>query len=152
MSKFIQITHTYVIEFPDEAEDAVINTGVSMMEGWIEGKSPRARDIKSSWLTMPKEYSRSVPAHIEETRVGHMILDPDGPGQLHPVIMGGGGSIMHPWDQGLFIFPDSHPYHDIEKHYRSQYHDPQYKDHLKPELKKTVARLQLEAPKTDDDE
>jgi hypothetical protein len=150
--RYIQVTHTYVLPIEDEEEledpsmDSIINSGVSMMEAHMRGLFEDNREIQSSWQTMPREYQEGETRHrgkvpekmpedsVDQAEAKYMIEnDLDQGVSFTRDIFGQQPKAMHPWDQGLSIFPVDHPLRGIEDHFRAQ-RDMEGLDLLKKQL------------------
>ena len=130
--RYLQVTHIYSIEMPEEALDdpdfhSICNRGVSIMEERMKQVNPNMRDLVSSWETMPLEY-----APIEDTpQTGSAHRgrrwESFSPEEKHRMqtqgvtfvddIMGGVGGVVHPHDEGAHFFPKGHPFREAEDQY-----------------------------------
>lgn len=139
--RYVEVTHTYVVPIPedeagDPAIDSVVNSGVSMMEAHIQGMFNQPREIRSDWKLMPREYQEGehrTQGKVPEIR-GTIATDDmaaiearyaiendlDQGINFSRDVMGQSPKATHPWDQGLSIFPEDHPYRPIEDHFRRQ--------------------------------
>lgn len=136
MSKYIEVTHKYVLEVPPGTSDNDIRQGIGIMEHFMRDRSKRMIELKSSFQVMPREYAAT--------------LVPQDPGQvnLEDRAFPDAGGVTHPWDQGLFIFPEDHPLASIERRLKEQYDEPGHRYGSKEVIKQST--LELEAG--DDDE
>lgn len=146
-------------------KDAVLTRGIQIMEEFIQGRAPRIVEVTSSWAEMPKQYSSARAARegpsFEQIPV---VTDPDMPPgevslragnvELGRVVNVGSGreegqisfvgdvvpapGVTHPWEQGLWIFPEDHPYHEYEIMYRRKWQEQKDQGH------KQLAHRQIE--------
>jgi hypothetical protein len=128
--RYAQVTMIYVLPVPedqvDEAFDAVMSAGVSRLEDQILGTARNINSIKSDWQLMPKEFMPDAgEATITRGRVvkrwesedAKRIIEADADRGISFTrdVMGQGGRVRHPHDQGLYIFPDDHPLGGLER-------------------------------------
>jgi len=129
--RHIEVTHTYVIEVPDDSPDAdeqfdaVVNRGVSIMEGFMKERTPKMRELRSHWEMMPREYSRTLEARSPQA--GEKSIDTSYPVvkresdyrdpqevRFTEDVLAQAPYQNHPWTQGLSIFPQGHPLRPFE--------------------------------------
>lgn len=146
-----------------EAIDSIVNAGVSIMERMMQDTAQNIRELRSDWQLMPKEYTRTVevegaedvsfsrgrvPAKYEgeldetererDRRLSKEAIENDtdhGISFAGDVMGQGKAQAMHPWDQGLWVFPEDHPLHEVEVELKRK------KD------TQTLERLQAASPK-----
>lgn len=140
----VKIIHSYTLAVPEddvEALDPIVNSGVSMVEASLRGIVQNARDLRSSWelleeeITLdgdpdadisftrgerPKRYADDRGMTEEEIQrdsiLSKKIIEADADAGITFVehVMGQKPGAMHPWMQGLSIFPEDHPLRSYE--------------------------------------
>lgn len=144
MSKYVRVTHTYLVPMPDDMPDndpvmeTTINRGVSMMEEHILKlyENPgRCVDLHSEWKLVPSREKRQVQArqgldfekkpHLEllppQRLTDKEIIEADLDQGVSFFDQEQMGNVPHPWDQGLWIFPEDHPARAVEEVARAEY-------------------------------
>lgn len=145
--RHVEITHTYVLPIPEddvEVLDPIVNSGVSMMEVFMREKARNMQDLHSDWKIMPKEYSAAFAGPEEERIQGRVppkyadrglspeeqerdrvlskeIIEADadhGMSFAGDVMGQSSARALHPWEQGLSIFPEGHPLRAFEDRLR----------------------------------
>lgn len=117
--RHVLVTTRYVLAVPQDQEsglDAVMNTGVSVMEGKIREFARGIQSIESDWQLMPMDYTRGMGA--DATPDPHVKNDAT-PSGFPPI------PVVHPWDQGLWIFPEDHPLRPFEERAKAGDEDAQ---------------------------
>jgi hypothetical protein len=129
--RYIQVTHTYVLPVPDDdcdpAElDPVMNAGVSIMERHIKKHGAAVLELSSDWTIMPKEYQPPsgnqsdvslTPAISKQDLIKYTESGTREPGEVSltgDVFGQKPNSPPHPWEQGLRVLPQGHPFFDKE--------------------------------------
>jgi hypothetical protein len=154
-TRFIKVRVEAVLPVPFEVReslDAVAEAGLEMLKGVVATNVTTVipGTITGSWQSMPSSWRpRATPKQVlvieEEVTAGftHTVDSEDRIGFVED-------GVVHPWDDGLWIFPADHPYRDVEKIYRTNYLNPRFKGD-KPQLKQEMSeRLELEAGEDDD--
>lgn len=134
MSRHIKVTHTYLLAVPDDAPeddptfDTTIMRGISIMEDFMRARSSKASNFQSSWAWLPRKRSRQLAQQSFEKQaiantpepVKFERVDDE---EAHRVSFFGSedSGITHPWDQGLWIFPEDHRLHEVEAAARANY-------------------------------
>lgn len=165
MSKYLRVTHTYLVPMPDDLPDndpqmeTAMSRGISMMEDHMKklyADPRRCVDLLSTWELIGEEERQAlekkrglgieradvnatqgkVPKRIHVrgplppnpsefdriTALGAIEGDFDRGVSFAQDIMGQReAKVPHPWDQGLFIFPEGHPLRAIEEATREKY-------------------------------
>jgi len=104
MARHVEITHTYQVKIPADAQEAIAEltkVAVGIMEGVIN-EMRGIENLHSDWKLMPRTYE---PPKVREL-VG---LEKEGAD-----IMFHQEPALHPWDQGVRFFPKDHPLYDAE--------------------------------------
>lgn len=157
--KHAKITHTYTLAVPEDdldAFDAIMNAGVSMVEATLRGTIKNARGLRSEWelieeeITLegdpdadisftrgasPRQYADDSGMSEEEIQrdsiLSKKIIEADADAGINFVsdVMGQKPGAMHPWMQGLSIFPEDHPLRSYEDVLR-QARDTEALEHL----------------------
>lgn len=141
-----------------EALDPIVNSGVSIMENMMKSSARNIRELRTDWQLMPKEYSRTVEVEgtddisfthgrpvrryaddsgMSETEIqrdsilSKQIIEADTDRGINFVgdVMGQKPGAMHPWMQGLSIFPEDHPLRPYEDNLRAV-NDKEALEHL----------------------
>jgi hypothetical protein len=145
MTRHIKIHVECVLPVPGEIQgdlDAVAEAGLSTLRALIEDNVTTLTPgtLHTSWQSMPQGWQpkKSNIILAEEVAPGftHTVDSEERIGIIEDM------GVTHPWDQGLWIFPEGHPLHHVERPYREHYLDPQYKEHLKPQLKESMRELE----------
>lgn len=127
--------------------DPIINSGVSMMEEFMKARAVQIQDLHSDWQMMPKEYSAAYAGPEEEripgrvpkrydqdpnmtqaekdldSRNSKFLIENDldaGISFTGDVLGQRGARALHPWEQGLSIFPEDHPLRPFEDRLRQE--------------------------------
>ena len=133
--RYMEITHKYILPVPDELDledpvfEMVTNRGVTIMEEFILSHASEARDLKSTWVMLPKIYS---PVQSPQRRS----------------MFGSEVGVVHPWDQDLWIFPEDHPLRGVEARYRMNY----YANNDQIEKQNFAERIAIEEGLEDDED
>lgn len=151
MTRYIKCHVEFVLPVPSdivEELDAVAEAGLGILRSLIAEKLTRVQPgtLHTSWQSMPKSWAPK--------RSNVVLAEPISPALTHTVDANDRigfieeQGVMHPWDQGLSIFPEGHPLRSMEDMYRRQYDDPRYKAQ-RGEIK--GAALELGAGNDDDE-
>ena len=122
--RYIKCRAEFVLPVPHEVGDdldAVAEAGLELLRDLISKHVTRLQPgtLHTSWQSMPKSWA--------PRRSNVVLAEPIAPGVMHTVDANDRigwveePSVMHPWDQGLLIFPDDHPLHDLEEQHYSAY-------------------------------
>lgn len=133
-----------------EGIDSVLNAGVSHMERMMLGTAGAIRELRSEFelvgedelsVTLegdpdaditfsrgrvPRRYADDRGMSEEEIQRDSIIskqiieADADAGFSFTRDVMGQRPGAMHPWDQGLWIFPEDHPLHQFEARLRAE--------------------------------
>jgi hypothetical protein len=139
--RYIEVTHTYVIPVPADAQDVIepiAREGMSIMERFIQDRAANMRNLHSDWKLLPKEYRPVQPVQGEDTITYEPASVPSGftdtPSERDRIeslamieadadpgisftrdVMGQTpGPPPHPWQQGLRVLPVDHDLFDAE--------------------------------------
>lgn len=119
-TRFIKVKAEFVLPVPYEVRDsldAIAESGLDMLKQLIENNVSTAipGTVQGSWQSMPNSWRpRATPKQVLA------IEEEIAPGFSHRVDAEDRVSfveeptITHPWDQGLSIFPSSHPLRPLE--------------------------------------
>jgi hypothetical protein len=121
---FIRI-ETYGREGPDDFEVARGHIMADLNEKIYKGFELKVVDVQQ----LPREAGGT----IERAEDLDIFMPQDEP-EPEPTFDNAGyhgfedSQVTHPWDQGLWIFPDDHPLHDVEVHVKAsrQHHSPSW--------------------------
>jgi hypothetical protein len=125
MARHYQFTITGVLEAEDE-EDARCELDELMGEvrGYLESELSEEiiSQIRADLAVMPRAFSKTLDAEPEPTHdnAGYHGFEESG--------------VTHPWDQGLWFFPEGHPLAPLE---RKAYEDTKH-PMLKPKVRQQI--------------
>jgi len=139
--RYIKCKAEFVLPVPHEVGDdldAAAEAGLQVLRELIGKNVTRMQPgtLFTSWQSMPKSWAPK--------RSNVVIAEPISPALIHTVdsedrVSFVDTGVTHPWDQGLWIFPEGHPFRETEAHYRRLYLET---DHPHKEgLKETVLEL-----------
>lgn len=149
--RYLQVTHRYEIPLDVDPSDpdteSIVNSGISMMEAHMKGFSPYMEGIRSDWQWMPREYRPDSYVDAKPRSAG-ATDEWEGPlegiqPQLNPGYPSDAPS--HPWDQGLWLFPEDHPLANLERQAKRAYDEAEDEgdDIQARDIKRGVTEMQL---------
>jgi hypothetical protein len=132
--KYIKCRVEFILPVPAEIDDdldAVAEAGLSTLRALIVDNVTTmiAGTIHTSWQSMPQSWQPPRSARdivlAEEIAPG-FVHQVDTEERVSFVDTRFEDNVQHPWDQGLYVFPEGHPARLVEEKYRSHYLDPQF--------------------------
>lgn len=131
--RFIRITHIYDLPVPEddfETIDASATQGIALMNRFMHQRAANIvpGSMQANWQMLPKEYQPPSGGAVEvlprvhdgrvfeatESEATKFAIEHD---LDHGVSLlpNSGPLPPHPWEQGLWIFPDDHPLSKLER-------------------------------------
>jgi hypothetical protein len=109
-----EITLKFKLFTPVELDSPTFNEFLNLFREAFQ----QATDVQGNYIPLPKEYTQKILQQVEsridldwpEAEVQAASRDPE---ERIPV--------MHPWDQGLWFFPENHPLAPYERHAKRHY-------------------------------
>lgn len=147
-TRFIKIKAECILPVPVEVReglDAVAEAGLDSLRQLIANNITTALPgtIATSWQSMPGSWNPprprvKAPAVIERLTptLSHQVDAEDRVTFVEDM------PVAHPWDLGLWIFPEDHPYRAAEAPYRQRYLTGTEPPEVERELKEAVAELE----------